>query len=168
MATTLNKEKYTNALLYFITECGNEKLGIMKLNKLFYYLDFISYRDRKTSVTGEIYVHLPKGPLASSLESEIIASAQKTKLIERKEDESEKYGKRNRFQALKEADLSLFDEYEQDLLKYLSSTFREWSTDKMVAQTHSEAPWVFSNPSKPLDYTNADDIEFFTERTVVA
>lgn len=107
MASTLNKEKYTNALLYFITECGNEKLGIMKLNKLFYYLDFISYRDRKASVTGETYVHLPKGPLASSLETEIIASAQKAKLIERKEDESEKYGKRNRFQALKEADSSI-------------------------------------------------------------
>jgi len=166
MTSSINKDKYTNALLYFITECGNEKLGIMKLNKLFYYLDFISFRDRKTSVTGETYVHLPKGPLASSLETEIIASAQKAKLIERKEDESEKYGKRNRFQALKAADLAFFDKYEQDLLKYLCSTFKEWSTDKMVAQTHSEAPWVFSNPSKPLDYKNADDIEFFTGHTM--
>ena len=168
MVSSLNKEKYTNALLYFITECGNEKLGIMKLNKLFYYLDFISYRDRKTSVTGESYLHLPKGPFASSLESKIITSAQKANLIERKEDESEKYGKRNRFQALKMVDLTLFDTYEKNLLKYLCSTFKEWSTDKMVAQTHSEAPWVFSSPSKPLDYKDADDIEFFMEHAVVA
>ena len=62
----LKKEKYINALLYFIAHCGNEKLGITKLNKLFYYLDFISYRDRKESVTGEIYKHLPMGPIRNS------------------------------------------------------------------------------------------------------
>ena len=47
----------------------------MKLNKLFYYLDFISYRDRRTTVTGETYVHLSKGPLATSLETDIIVAA---------------------------------------------------------------------------------------------
>jgi len=160
-----NKEKYTNALLYFIAECGNEKLGIMKLNKLFYYLDFISFRDRKKSVTGETYMHLPKGPFAASL-NKIIAPAKKNGLIMHKEDESKKYGQRNRFQALKSYDLSVFDEYEQNLLKNLCKTFRDWSTDQMVAQTHSEAPWVFSNPSKPLDYKNADDIEFFSTSVV--
>ena len=71
----LNRDKYTQALLYFITECGNEHLGITKLNKLFYYLDFISYRDRRTTVTGETYVHLSKGPLATSLETDIIVAA---------------------------------------------------------------------------------------------
>jgi uncharacterized phage-associated protein len=162
-----NKEKYTNALLYFIAECGNEKLGIMKLNKLFYYLDFISFRDRNKSVTGETYMRLPKGPFAASLDGEIIASAKKKGLIMHKEDESEKYGRRNRFQALQPCDLSVFDEYEQTLLKKLCETFRDWSTDQMVAQTHSEAPWVFSSPSKPLDYKNADDIEFFTPSAVV-
>lgn len=164
---TLNKEKYQNALTYFIAQCGNEKLGIMKLNKLFYYLDFISYRDRQATVTGETYLHLPKGPFASKLEDEI-SDATRVGLIDREEDKSEKYGTRNRFQALQDADLTVFDEYEQRLLKYLCSTFKEWSTDKMVAQTHSEAPWVFSNPSKALDYKYADDIEFFSGDAVTA
>lgn len=165
---SLNKEKYTNALLFFIAECGNERLGIMKLNKLFYYLDFISYRDRGKSVTGETYMNLPKGPYARSLEEKIIKDAQQKKLIERKEDASEKYGKRNRFAALEKYDHKVFDEYEQNLLRYLCTTFKSWSTDEMVAQTHSEAPWVFSKPSKPLDYKNADDIEFFTQEEEVA
>lgn len=165
---TLNKEKYTNALLYFVSECGNEKLGIMKLNKLFYYLDFISYRDRKKSVTEEMYLHLPKGPFASSLEKEIIGSAQKAKLIDRQEDESEKYGKRNRFRVLKSYNPSVFDAYEKKLLQYLCEQFREWSTDQMVAQTHSEAPWVFSVPGKSLDYKQADDIEFFVGQKLTA
>jgi len=69
----IKKEKYINALIFFISHCGNEKLGITKLNKLFYYLDFISYRDREESITGETYVHLPMGPVASQLkESEVV------------------------------------------------------------------------------------------------
>lgn len=164
----LKKEKYKNALLYFITKCGNEKLGIMKLNKLFYYLDFISYRDRKETVTGETYIHLPKGPFASSLQEDIIESAQKEKLIDCKKDESEKYGKRNRFRALKTWDSKVFDEYEIKLLNYICETFENWSTDQMVAQTHSEAPWVFSKPNESLDYKNADDIEFFINEAIAS
>lgn len=164
----INKEKYINALLYFISHCGNEKLGITKLNKLFYYLDFISYRDRKQNVTGEVYKHLPMGPFASELQDVIIKIAEKDKLITQSEDESAKFGKRNRYQALKESNVVVFDDYEKNLLAYLCTTFKNWSTDEMIAQTHSEAPWVFSEVSKPLDYKNADDIEFFSKNPVQA
>ena len=150
-----------NALLYFIIECGNEKLGVMKLNKLFYYLDFISYRDRSINVTGETYLHLPKGPFAAVLQDKIIKSAEKDGLIERKEDASEKFGKRNRYQALKQPNMSVFDDYEKKLLENISTTFKDWTTDQMIAQTHIEAPWVFSKPSRMLNYKDADDIAFF-------
>jgi len=164
MADKLNIEKYKNALAYLVGKCGNEKLGIMKLNKIFYYLDFISYRDRSVTVTGETYLHLPKGPFASSLQDIVIPLAEKENIIEQKEDISEKFGKRNRFKALKKPDMSLFDDYEKNLLEYLCTTFKDWTTDQMVAQTHTEAPWVFSKPSKSLDYKNADDIEFFVAK----
>ena len=158
----IKKEKYINALDYFIAECGNQRLGVTKLNKLFYYLDFISFRDRGASVTGETYIHLPMGPFASSLQKEIIPSAQASKLIEQKENASEKYGKRHEYVSLKRPDLSLFDEYEQELLAFLCENFKSWSTDQMIAQTHVEAPWVFSKPSQNLDYDQAYDIAFFT------
>lgn len=166
-SSALDRAKYLNALVYFVANCGNEKLGIMKLNKLFYYLDFISYRDRNKSVTGETYMHLPKGPFAATLQDDILESARKSKLIEQKKDASEKYGERNRFEALKSPDISVFDEYEQELLNYLCATFKDWSTDQMVAQTHSEAPWVFSKPSQELNYKDADDIEFFNSGQAV-
>ncbi len=165
----IKQEKYINALLYFISNCDNPKLGITKLNKLFYYLDFISYRDNRDTVTGETYVHLPMGPFASHLQEKIIKLAEKNGLIQGKEEESLKFGKRNRYKALQEPNLSVFSEYEKKLLEYICNTFREWSTDQMIAQTHSEAPWVFSDVEKPIDYENADDIEFFkTVQTVTA
>ena len=165
---TIKRDKYINALLYFVSQCGNEKLGITKLNKLFYYLDFISYRDRGINVTGEIYKRLPMGPFASQLQEKIIPEAEKEGLIKEKEDESAKFGKRNRYISLTKPDLEIFDDYEKDLLKYLCITFKEWTTDQMIAQTHSEAPWVFSEPSKTIDYKNADDIEFFQKATASA
>ena len=161
MQSTLNKEKYISALQYFISECNNGKLGIVKLNKLFYYLDFISYRDTGESVTGETYKRLPKGPFAECLEI-IIESAKKAELIDCKQDESEKYGKRNRFELIKRPELSVFSDYEKELLKKICATFKEWSTDQMIAQTHTEAPWVFSVPNRAISYKNSDDIEFFT------
>jgi uncharacterized phage-associated protein len=157
----IKKEKYINALVYFISQCGNEKLGITKLNKLFYYLDFISFRDRKESVTGEKYIRLPMGPFASHLQDEIIKEAENKKFISQIEDKSSKFGKRNRYQSLTKPNLLVFSEYEKKLLGYICSTFKDWSTDQMIAQTHSEAPWVFSEVNKPLNYENADDIEFF-------
>ena len=159
----IKKEKYINALLYFISNCGNEKLGLTKLNKLFYYLDFISYRDKKESVTGETYVHLQMGPFAAQLQNKIIKEAEKQKLITQDKDESTKFGKRNRYQALTVPEVSVFSGYEKKLLNYICVTFKDWNTDQMIAQTHSEAPWVFSEANKSLDYKNADDIEFFTK-----
>lgn len=164
----LKRDKYINALLFFISNCGNEKLGLTKLNKLFYYLDFISYRDRQISVTGETYIRLPMGPLASQLKEKIIPVAEKENLIKQSQIDSDKFGKRNTYEAKKEVDLGVFDEYETALLKYLCTTFKDWSTDQMIAQTHSEAPWVFSEANSPIDYDNADDIEFFQEQAVVA
>lgn len=157
----IRKEKYINALLYFISKCGNEKLGITKLNKLFYYLDFISFRDRKESVTGEKYIRLPMGPFASNLQDKIIKEAKKKNLIKQSEEESSRFGKRNRYEALTKVDMSIFDDYEVKLLNKICSTFKDWTTDQMIAQTHSEAPWVFSEPNKTLNYKDADDIEFF-------
>lgn len=164
----LNKEKYINALVYFVSKCGNEKLGITKLNKLFYYLDFISFRDRKISVTGETYVRLPMGPVASNLKKKIIIDAEKKSLVKEDQDQSMKFGKRNRYSALTEPDLSVFDEYEKKLLENICKTFKDWTTDQMIAQTHSEAPWVFSESNKAINYKDADDIEFFRKDLVQA
>ncbi len=159
----LNKEKYINALLFLVSNCGNEKLGIVKLNKLFYYLDFISFRDRGESVTGEVYKRFPMGPFATNLQDTIIKLAEKEKFIKLSEDESSKFGKRNRYEALKVFNPDVFDDYEKSLLKYICTHFKDWTTDQMVAQTHSEAPWVFSKDNQIIDYKNSDDIEFFTK-----
>lgn len=159
----VNKEKYLNALLFFLENCNNSYLGIMKLNKLFYYLDFISYRDTGQSVTGETYLHLPQGPFAKTLDKAILNEAENNGWIDRDVAQSKTYGERNTFTALKEADTSAFSEYETGLLAKICAEFKDWSTAQMVAQTHMEAPWVFSSANAELNYKDADDIDFFSD-----
>ena len=159
----VNREKYLNALLFFLENCNNSYLGIMKLNKLFYYLDFIAYRDTGQSVTGETYLHLPNGPLAKTLGDVVLSEAENDGLIDRNLAPSETYGERNTFIALKGSDTGVFSEYEIDLLSKICAEFKDWNTAQMVAQTHMEAPWVFANANDELNYKDADDIEFFSD-----
>jgi uncharacterized phage-associated protein len=157
----INYEKYKNSLLYFIKYCNNQYLGATKLNKLAYYFDFINYRDNKVSATGDTYIHMDYGPVGSEV-NEVLSILQKENRIETERVPYEDNGTFH-FKALSEPDLDSFTKYEKDLLEKICKEFRLWSTDKIVDQTHLEAPWFYSKPYEEVDYNYAHDIEFFTE-----
>lgn len=157
----VDKEKFKNAILYFFKYCNNHYLGLTKLSKLFYYLDFISYRDRESSITKDKYIHKQYGPVPESID-EILEELTQEKNIETK-IAPYKDGETFQFKALKDPYLSIFDKYERQLLKNISDEFNLWSTDKIVNQTHLEAPWFYSNPFGIVDYSYAKDIDFFAK-----
>ena len=155
----INRKKYINALLFFIKECNNKYLGVVKLNKLFYYLDFIYYRDNKKSVTGDCYCCKEFGPVPLELDK-IIFTANQEGLISIKESFN-KGRKRTEFKALKNYDLSCFNKREKDLFANIINEFKSYKTDEIVVQTHLEAPWFYANLYEKIDYNDATDIEFF-------
>jgi len=164
MENKLNKNKYKNAVLYFVSNCNNRYLGKTKLNKLFYYLDFISYRDNKVSVTGDYYIHDRLGPVPNALLSEIIPELRKDGKLEIKESETKKDGETYTsfsFCALEEPNTSCFNRTELKLLKDICNEFKSWSSDKIIEQTHFEAPWFYSESAKKVDFKYAYDIDFF-------
>ncbi len=155
----LHKEKYKNAVLYFIKYCNNQYLGATKLNKLFYYFDFINYRDKKESVTGDIYIHNHYGPTPSNL-NEILSEMVENRDITITKDPFEDSHTAS-FVAEKNPEEGVFDSEERELLKSICGEFLDWSTDKIVEQTHLEAPWFYSKPFEKVDYEYSSDIEFF-------
>ena len=56
-----------------------------------------------------------------------------------------------------------FNEEEKVLLKNICKEFLDWSTDKIVEQTHLESPWFYSKPFEKVDYKYSSDIDFFTD-----
>ena len=161
ISTTLDERVYKNAVLYFIKYCNNQYLHATKLNKLLYYLDFVSFRDYKKPVTGDVYIHQGYGPVPARID-EILAKLQSdgaidTEAIPHNDSEMINF-------ALKDEskfDESVFSSDQKKLLKQICDEFGNWPTEKIVAQTHLEAPWFYSKPYEIVDYAYARDIDFF-------
>ncbi|MBK7883907.1 MAG: SocA family protein [Chitinophagaceae bacterium] len=58
-----NKEKLANVLIAYITKCKSEFNDRLKLNKLLFYSDFLSYKLTGFSITGLSYRAIQYGPV---------------------------------------------------------------------------------------------------------
>ena len=154
--TKINQKKYINALLYFLENCNNKFLGKTKLNKLFYYLDFVYYKKYKKSVTGDIYFCEQFGPVPSCLDS-IKNDAIKQKLI--RVEIINIQTKKEKYHLLEKPDLSCFNCKELELLQKICEKFKSYNTNKIVDQTHFEAPWFYAELYEKIDYKYSNDIE---------
>jgi len=160
---TKERKKYENAILYFAKYLSSHQLGKTKLAKLLYYLDFISYRDLGQSVTNTLYYKQEYGPLAQDL-TEVIGSLVASNKLEIERTVINESGKqKDRFKILKDPDESVFNQYEQGLLRKLVNTYANVTTDVIIAKSHLEAPWVKAKNGGALDYKLSNDIEDFNE-----
>lgn len=165
MGSELNQKKYENAILYFTKYCNNY-LGATKLNKLLYYLDFISYRDRKKSVTNDKYIHKDYGPVPDAIDDVLVSLKKKNALFI--SIEPWRNGYKTIFKNKQAPDMTVFDKYEQKLLQTICQEFELWSTEKIVAQTHLEAPWFYSKPFEIVNYKYASSLDPFEDETTLA
>jgi len=152
-------EKYKNAVLFFAKNLNKFQLGKTKLAKLLYYLDFISYRDKKKTVTGTLYYKQEFGPLAKDLTEVIGVLVGENKLEVNQVEVGER--EKNEFRAISDYDEKVFDDYEKSLLRKLLNQYGNLSTDVLVAKSHLEAPWVKAKNGGVLDFEYAFDIEDF-------
>lgn len=167
MDKKLNQNKYQNSILYFTRYCNNNYLGATKLNKLMYYLDFLSFQEKGNSVTGDMYIHKDYGPVPESIDYILVALQEAEALstsIERYDGDKIKTIFKNK----KTPDLSVFSEYEKEILEKICQKFELWSTDRIVAQTHLEAPWFYSKPYEIVDYKYASSLDPFEDETTLA
>lgn len=156
-----NKEKYKNAILYFAKNLNKYQLGSTKLAKLLYYLDFINYREQGESVTGTEYYKQDYGPLAKDLPEMISELVEGGKLeVERLEVDGKS---RDKFKSLSDIDEGVFNDDELVLLRKLKNRYADWKTEKIVAKSHLEAPWVQAQEGAKLNYDLAVDVDDFDE-----
>jgi uncharacterized phage-associated protein len=157
----LDERLYKNAVLYFIKYCNNRYLHETKLNKLLYYLDFITYRDTGNPLTRDRYIHQKYGPVPELVNTILTqlqsAGAIGTETVPYKEGEVICFELKDETQL----DENVFSKEQKKLLKSICDEFGSWPTDKIVAQTHLEAPWFYSKPYEVVDYEYSRDIDFF-------
>src|SRR5581483_10389614 len=52
---------------YVIAKAKTSRLGSVRLNKILWYIDVLTYKAAGRSLTGETYVKQPRGPVAEHL-----------------------------------------------------------------------------------------------------
>ena len=136
--------------------------------KLFYYLDFVSYAQRGSSVSGDVYYKLPYGPVPFFIRSEVnnitlqvmsngiknidIGTAQLSKSI------SVEQKRLGRYKALliknvdKNYSLNSLSSYEIELLKKIVSKFKKSTAKFLTEKTHNEKPYLLTSENSVIDY----------------
>lgn len=149
---------------------NTKKLYITKLLKLFYYLDFISYKVRGSSVSNDVYLKLPYGPVPSAIKNEIdiILSLKNTPLGKEFKKQLLPYIKLERdvgdkgnlvVSASKDYNLRKLSNSELELMKCIAETFKNTTGKVLTNQTHREKPWLSTSTYSIISYDLAEGLD---------
>jgi len=151
---------------YFAENTNN--LYVTKLLKLFYYLDFISFKERGATVTNDIYYKLPYGPVPTALKNEIDILAGNVIGIEYKSQlrkyigikaDTDNFGRQVVSMEKNNNIEKKLSEYEFDLVKKLSTVFKNTKAKDISNQTHKEKPWLLSSENSIINYELANELD---------
>jgi uncharacterized phage-associated protein len=138
------REKLLQAIVYFARH--TQKLGITKLMKLLYYLDFIHFRQTGTPVTGLDYYAWERGPVPRDVWQELSdpdrLPADVKQVIRVDRIPMQRGGEFLKISPRVSFDSTFFTPREVRLLGELAEIFAEANADDMVEASHlRNQPW---------------------------
>ena len=142
-------EKYKQIVLNFIKHGADidGKITKTKLAKMVYLADFIWYYLNSVSMSGMLYRKLPQGPVADVY----------FRVLDELEDDGtiirEPKGKAILFSLVeKEAPSGKLADNELLLIEKIGYTWKDKSTDDIVAFTHEQLPWQICRNGEVIPY----------------
>ena len=148
-------EKLEAAILFFIDRANNGYLGKTKLMKLLYYADFDHVERYGVPITGAHYRKRPQGPVpdkAFELLDQMASDNDRRITVEpRGVGPHMQY----RYQVLVEPDLHIFTPPERATLEQVVARWEYEPLSRIVAATHSEAPWLAVRMGEEIPYSLA-------------
>ncbi len=149
----INRKKYENAILYFLSNINNEHLGKTKLMKLMYYLDFDHFEKYSVSVTEDTYCNLPAGPVPNRA-SNILEEMKNEGLIAistKQVNNVRKY----EYTPFVSPDMGVFGITEINMLEEVCKKWEHHSTAEIVNASHGEEPWIATREGENIPYALA-------------
>lgn len=132
---------------------GDDFFGMVKLNKLLFYMDFLAYRAIGKSVTGQLYQALDQGPAPKRMLPILKAMQKKGDLALREEPFFGDTQKRPL--ALREANLSSFSSAEILLIERTIKRFWKMSAKHISEQSHEFLGWSLAEKAEMIPYSVA-------------
>lgn len=146
MERQADNSKYENTILYLCEALGGRVLGMKKLYKLLYYVDFdrFEYKESMKTITGTTYRAIDMGPVPDRKTfNELIQSMLDRKIIKvRKVKIVKGYNDALEYKNLKEPDMEVFDKDDLTILERVINKYGKLNGNELEALTHSEAPWI--------------------------
>lgn len=124
-----------NVMLFVLEHCG--EVWTTKMNKLLFYIDFMSYRERGIAITGLSYRAIDFGPVPERWErvySQFDEIRQEVRAVGEYEG--------NVLKASARADETLFDEDELQIMAQVCERLGKCSSRQVSELSHQEKAWL--------------------------
>jgi uncharacterized phage-associated protein len=152
----IGERKMVEAILFL---SGRVKYPfLLKMLKLLYYLDFLHFKATGRAVTNQKYIAMEMGPVPVRLYSCIKNNAcsdyfnNRVKIVVRPDFYAYEFKRK------KQPDLTVFSPREMDILKDISTVFRDARASVMTESTHlKNSPWEKTVREKGFNH----GIDFF-------
>lgn len=149
-----NEEKFNKLVHYICYKSNPKKLGAIKLNKILFYSDFISYVANGEPITNELYIKRQFGPVPKDILSSLEKLASESKIVIH---EITVYKKKKReFVSIAEPEIDgVFKAHEISLVDEIISDITENRTAKSISdQTHDHI-WESAIIGEEIPYKTA-------------
>ena len=130
---SLNRLK--NIMLYVLEKC--EEVWYTKMNKLLFYIDFVSYRERGMAMTGLAYKAICYGPVPDRWDKVYSEFPEIEQELRPVGEYSGSILKSN-----SKPDITLFTETELDIMNRICSTMGAFTAKKLSELSHQEDAWI--------------------------
>lgn len=132
-ATSLDRLK--NIMLYILEKCG--EVWYTKMNKLLFYIDFVSYREQGTAMTGLTYKAISYGPVPDRWDK---VYSEFPEIIQELRPVGEYTG--SVLKSNTNADTSLFSDTELKIMDMVCSSMGSYTARALSELSHKEDAWI--------------------------
>jgi transcriptional regulator with XRE-family HTH domain len=138
-------EKIAHMIMFFSSDSHTWKT---KLNKLFFYCDFLAFKNSGFGISGLDYRAITYGPAPSQYD-EMYKAVGEGELVKVKHEESGGY-EGSYFEPRLTFNELLFDQFELEIMKKVSSEFKYLNATEITNLSHKELAWVNNSQEKKL------------------
>jgi uncharacterized phage-associated protein len=144
-----NKDKIAGVLISYINKCNQEFNDRLKLNKLLFYSDFVSYKLFGTSITGLSYRAIDYGPVPTFYDN-IYTYFENENIIASKWIKDSNGSAKETFTTEAGVDSKLFNDEERLVLEIIAEAFKNISSWDLVELSHKEQGWIDLHPGREI------------------
>ena len=150
----LNIDKLEAIVSYLAMQVSN--LFKVKLMKMLWYIDALSYKKRGQAITGLVYRHNEMGALP--IGHYRLVNLERINAIE---EDSYNYDSMLHIYPVKDMDYSVLSDDDKKIIDLVISKFRKYKAKKIVEYMHSEKAYLETNPGDIIPFSLAEEIRDF-------